>query len=117
MLRPRTRPRFAAPAQRRSLVRRTLALTLAAALLAALSVTLLPTPGHASNPESATISFAHPSQVFVQSHPMQGGSPAGFVQTICVSQPQACDPVTFSVDPTRNGGIDHAALLTVVFEP
>jgi hypothetical protein len=48
---------------------------------------------------------------------MQGGAPAGLVQTICTSQPQACDPVTFTVDPTRNGSIDHAALLTVAFEP
>jgi hypothetical protein len=79
--------------------------------------TVLPMPTFASNPETATISYAHPSQVFVQAHPMQGGARAGLVQTICVTQPQACDPVTFTVDPTRNGTIDHAALLTVVFEP
>ena len=84
-------------------MRRSLALALAAALTAALSITLIPTPSSASNPSNATISFAHPKQVFVQSHTMQGGARAGFVQTICVTQPQACDPVTFSVDASGNG--------------
>ncbi|MFL6239750.1 MAG: hypothetical protein ACJ735_09725 [Actinomycetes bacterium] len=98
-------------------MRRSLALMLAAALAAVVSITLLSTPSNASNPSSATISYSHPTQVFVNSHPMNGGAPAGFVQTICTTQPNACDPVTFTVDPTRDGKIDHAALLTVIFEP
>jgi len=73
-------------------------------------------PAEASNPSSATISFKHPSQVFVQSHPMQGGSPAGLVQTICNTQTQACDPVTFTVDPTLQGTIDHQSVLTIDFQ-
>src|SRR5260221_4369767 len=71
----------------------------------------------ASQPDSATISYAHPSQVFVQSQPMTGGMRAGLVQTICNTQPNACDPVTFDVDPTLNGGPDHDAVLTVDFKP
>src|ERR1043166_9026947 len=76
---------------------------------------LVTVPASGSKPETATISFKNPSQVFVESHPMQGGSPAGFVQTICNTQKQACDPVTFTVDPTVNGKLDPFAVLTVDF--
>jgi hypothetical protein len=92
--------------------------TIAAAGVATLVAAVLqPTISSASKPSSATISYSHQKQVFVNSHPMQGGSRAGFVQTICTTQKNACDPVTFTVDPTRNGKIDHSALLTVAFEP
>ena len=84
------------------------------ATVATLAV-LIALPASGSKPDSATISYKHPSQVFTESHPMNGGSPAGFVQTICNTQQQACDPVTFDVDPTVNGKIDHFAVLTVDF--
>ena len=98
-------------------MRRRIALALALTLSGVLGITLFPGLGFASDPSSATITFSHPTQVFVQAHTMQGGAPAGLVQTICNTQPQACDPVTFTVDPTKNGAIDHSALLTVTFEP
>jgi hypothetical protein len=93
--------------------------------VAAAAVLLIPglavqLPVMASNPPTATISYAHPSQVFVQSAPMNGGSRAGLVQTICndPAEPTACDPVTFNVDPALPGGaVDHSALLTVNFVP
>jgi hypothetical protein len=92
-------------------------IAVAALGIAALPAALLPVvPATASNPPQATISFAHPTQVFVESHPMQGGARAGLVQTICTTQPDACDPVTFTVDPTVGGAIDHQSLLTVDFE-
>jgi cysteine-rich secretory family protein len=96
-----------------------LRMLITAIALAAASVppALMPAgPALASNPEQATISFRHPSQVFTESHPMQGGAPAGFVQTICNTQQDACDPVTFTVDPRVDGKIDHQSLLTVEFE-
>jgi hypothetical protein len=89
----------------------------AAAVVAILAPALLTNPASASQPETATISYANPSQVFVQSQPMQGGMRAGFVQTICNTQTSACDPVTFTVDPTRGGAIDHNAVLTIDFKP
>jgi hypothetical protein len=98
-------------------LRRSLALTVATAVVSVLAITGWTARGNASNPTSATVSFGHPSQVFVQSHAMNGGAPAGLVQTICNTQPSACDPVTFTVDPTVNGKIDHSALLTVAFVP
>jgi hypothetical protein len=98
-------------------MRRPLLVALAAAVAALPATGLLATSVDASNPATATISFAHPTQVFVQAQTMEGGAPAGFVQTICTTQPQACDPVTFSVDPTFRGSIDHQSLLTVDFTP
>jgi hypothetical protein len=98
-------------------VKRVAAVCLAAAVVAIPATAILTKPAVASEPSSATISFAHPSQVFVQSQTLQGGAPAGFVQTICNTQANACDPVTFTVDPTRNGVIDHDSLLTVDFKP
>lgn len=97
-------------------VRKSLLMTVATAVTVA-AAALAAAPSSASSPAKATVSFAHARQVFVQSHPMNGGMQAGFVQTICTTQPQACDPVTFTVDPTRNGSIDHNALLTVQFVP
>jgi hypothetical protein len=98
-------------------VKRALSVLAAAGAIALVAGALQPTVSSASKPANATISYSHPKQVFVQSHPMQGGSPAGFVQTICNTQQDACDPVTFSVDPTRHGKIDHSAVLKVVFKP
>ena len=98
-------------------MRRASSLLAAGSVVAVVTGILVPTSSEASKPSSATISFSHAKQVFVEAHPMQGGARAGFVQTICVSQPQACDPVIFTVDPTRHGAIDHNALLTVRFAP
>ena len=94
-------------------------LTLSAVAVILVPGMLIQAPALASNPATATISYSHPSQVFVQSAPMNGGSRAGFVQTICnnPAEPTACDPVTFNVDPTLNGVIDHSSVLTVDFVP
>jgi len=86
------------------------------ATVATLAV-LIALPASGSKPETATISYKHPSQVFTESHTMEGGAPAGLVQTICNTQPQACDPVTFTVDPTLNGTIDHYAVLDIALKP
>jgi hypothetical protein len=98
------------------MIRRVLIAAAAAAFAALSGTMLLVTPAGASKPAGATISYSHASQIFTEAFPMQGGAPAGLVQTICTTQKQACDPVTFTVDPTLNGGLDHESVLRIDFE-
>jgi len=98
-------------------VKRVAAVCLAAAVVAIPATAILTKPAVASEPSSATISFAHPSRFSSSRRPCRAGRPRVSWQTICNTQPSACDPVTFTVDPTRNGAIDHDSLLTVDFKP
>jgi len=77
---------------------------------------LVTVPASGSKPATATISYRNATQVFIQSHTMEGGAPVSLVQTTCNTQPQACDPVTFTVDPTVGGKIDHFAVLELTFD-
>jgi hypothetical protein len=94
-------------------LRRAILILAAAVTLAVPGMALLPAPALAAN--AATVSYAPgmSTHVFHETHPMAGGAPAGTIQIICNTNPNACDTVDITTNVMRNGSVDHGALLTL----